>query len=175
MEKNRRKRGNTGVISRRQQSFVAAYIEKGTITDACKETHTAETTAYRWLDLPQVQAYYRQALDKLWDQAMAQLQGHAKTAASTIVTIMQDELAPQTPRLKAAFEVLDRLAASRAKREAQGETMSGLASELLPYLTFAQLDELAQLNARQEEILEEARVAKIEKEGGNITPIRRVL
>jgi hypothetical protein len=51
-------------------------------------------------------------------------------------------------------------------------TASGIAAELLPYLDNDQLAELASLNARQEEILETARAAKLEQDTG-IMSIRK--
>ncbi len=164
-----------GAISAKQQTFIAAYIEHGTIAEACKVIGINEKTAQRWLSLPVVQAYYHGALDELWEQAMATLQANAQKAVNTIVEVMNEKMQP-TPRLKAATEMLDRLAASRAKREAQlATTASGFDPDLLQFLTNEQLGELARLRLEMDAILEAARVVKIEKEGGNITPIRRVL
>lgn len=98
-------KGHGEKLSRKQQQAISALLTHSTIKAAAKATGIANTTMWRWLQLPQFQAEYRAARRQVVELAIARLQH----ATGTAVAALTKNLTCGQPsvEVRAALGILD--------------------------------------------------------------------
>lgn len=71
-------------LKARQEKFIAALLLHQTVGDAAKACGIGETTAFRWLNEPEMRAKYQQARRLGTEQAIAQLQQSTSEAVEAL-------------------------------------------------------------------------------------------
>lgn len=94
-------------LSKKQERFLVALLETETVRDACALSHTAERTAYRWLNDKDFDAAYRAARRQAVQRAVARLQRASATAAETLCAIAQSPNVSARERIAASRAILE--------------------------------------------------------------------
>ena len=94
----------------KQARLIASLLEGATLEAAAKAAGVSYMQARRWQTDPAFRQILAEARRQAIGLALDVLTGSAREAAATVKAIMTDSSAPPGVRLKAATEVLDRLA-----------------------------------------------------------------
>ena len=101
-------KGNRGEkLSRKQEQAIAALITHDTIAAAAAAVRISEVTLWRWQQLPEFQARYREARRAVIERSISTLQQSTTAAVTTLVSLMNDVNVAANVRLYAATRVLD--------------------------------------------------------------------
>jgi hypothetical protein len=96
----------TGELTANQESALAALLAHGTVAAAAAACQLAESTLWRFLQLPAFVAAYREARAQLVDATIARLQSAGQIAVDTLCQIAQDKAAAPGARIAAARAIL---------------------------------------------------------------------
>jgi hypothetical protein len=119
-----------GKLTRRMHGVIAALLSAPSYAEAARLTGVAEVTIYRWLKLPQFQAAYREARDRVIDHAIARLSALSRDAAEAIGRNLR--CGNPGAEVRAATAVLQQLVALQSFQElerlvhSQGEQIRAL-------------------------------------------------
>jgi len=105
--KGRANMGETESLTARQRRFVAALLAAPTVLDAAAAASISETTAWRYLASPAVQAELSARCDVVLTQVSAGLVADMQEARAVLVEAMRDPEAAPGVRVRAALGVLD--------------------------------------------------------------------
>jgi len=100
-------KGHGQKLSRKQEQAVMALLTSGTIREAAAEVGVAESTIFRWMQMPQFEELYREARHRALGQTIARLQQATTEAVDTLRDVMGDEEAASNSRVTAAKAVLE--------------------------------------------------------------------
>lgn len=98
--------GHGAKFGRKKEEAIAALLSQRNMEEAARAAGIGTNTLFRWLQIPEFQAAYRQARREAFGQATSRLQQGSSAAASTLLKIMLDKDAPTSSRLRAAESVL---------------------------------------------------------------------
>lgn len=91
----------------RQDKFLKALLEAGSIDEACKKANINRTTGYKYLKDQLFMDEYRKIRREAMQQVTARLQKVSEQAVSVLQAIMLDEGNSANARVQAAKNVLD--------------------------------------------------------------------
>jgi RES domain-containing protein len=77
--------GHGEKLARKEQAAIVALLAHPTIPEAAKAAGISETTLWRWLQRDDFREKYRKAQDKVFDGALASLQGATMQAVNTLL------------------------------------------------------------------------------------------
>ncbi len=100
-------RDETAELDANQEAALVALLATRTVRDAAKKAKVAESTFWRWMQLPAFQSRYRAARRQLVESAIARLQNDATVAVDTLKEIAKNKKAPAAARVTAARTILD--------------------------------------------------------------------
>jgi transposase-like protein len=92
---------------RKKDLAIAALLKCSTIEDAAKEVGVSSKTIRRWLDDFEFVGEYVEARVRVYDHAIARMQGASGQAVSAILDVLSDPKTPAAPRLQAALTIID--------------------------------------------------------------------
>lgn len=96
-------------ITRKQETFLLAYLSLPTIQAASETAGVSHDTAQRWLKLPQVQARYQELKQEYVDASLTSLLRHTDTAIETLARHMTDSETPAAQQIRAAQLLLEQV------------------------------------------------------------------
>jgi hypothetical protein len=99
----------TKELTPKQTRAIVAILSTKDLGTAAKVAAVGERTLYSWLDDPAFREALHKAEDKVIEAATTKLICTSQEALTVIVSIMQDEEAPASVRLRAAQTVLDQM------------------------------------------------------------------
>lgn len=91
----------------RQDKFLKALLEAGSIDEACKMANINRTTGYKYLKDSTFMNEYRSLRREAMQQVTARLQKKSEEAVQVLSDIMLDVDAPTGSRVQSAKNVLD--------------------------------------------------------------------
>lgn len=91
----------------RQDKFLKALLEAGSIDEACRAANINRTTGYKYLKDPIFMEEYRAIRREAMQQVTARLQKKSEEAVEVLAEIMLDGDAPTGSRVQSAKNVLD--------------------------------------------------------------------
>lgn len=91
----------------RQERFLKALLETGTIDEACKKAKINRSTGYKYLKEDAFLSEYRALRREAMQQVTAKLQKRSKEAVDVLAEVMLDKDSPATSRVQSAKNVLD--------------------------------------------------------------------
>jgi phage terminase small subunit len=97
--------GHGSKLGLKQEALIAALLNSPTVEAAAHKAGCGETTAHRWLKLPEVKEAYRAARREVVTHAIVLLQRSTGAAIATILRNLKDD-APPAAQLKAAEMIL---------------------------------------------------------------------
>jgi len=120
-------------FEQKMEQGIAALLSHRNVEDAARAVGISVNTLRRWMQVPEFQAAFREARQKILSQAIGQLQSAAGAAAKTVLKIMVDPTVPAGIRLRAAEIVLEQAVKAgemeeTADRLTKLERMAGLGS-----------------------------------------------
>ena len=102
--------GHGTKLGRKQEEAIAALLSQRNVDEAARSAGIGARTLWRWLQIAEFQAAYREARRAAYSQSMARLQQASGAAVSTLLKVMVDPNAPASTRVRAADSVLDHAA-----------------------------------------------------------------
>jgi hypothetical protein len=94
-------------LTPKQDKLIAALLAGHTMLAAAKIVGCTDKTARAWLEIEQVQRAYKAAKKAAFDDALEQLRYKVPGAISTLSTIMTNDEAPESSRVRAAQIILE--------------------------------------------------------------------
>jgi hypothetical protein len=91
----------------RQDRFLKALLQAGSVTEACKMAHINPTTGYKYLKDKTFMAEYRKLRREAMQQVTARLQKSAERAVNVLNEVMMDKENAANSRVTAAKNTLD--------------------------------------------------------------------
>ena len=98
------------ILGRKQEDAIAALLTQRNVEEAARAAGIGARTLLRWLQLPKLQAAYRQARREAFGQAVARLQQGTSAAATTLLKTMIDPATPASVRVRAAEAIFNHAA-----------------------------------------------------------------
>ena len=98
------------ILGRKQEDAIAALLTQRNVEEAARAAGIGARTLLRWLQLPKLQAAYRQARREAFGQAVARLQQGTSAAATTLLKTMIDPATPASVRRRAAEAIFNHAA-----------------------------------------------------------------
>jgi hypothetical protein len=99
-------KGHGQKLTGKQESLIATLLTEATYAAAAAKAGVSESSLYRWLNLPEFRAAYRQARRQLVEAAVGRLQGAAGQAVDTLLAVARNG-AKDGDRVRAAVALLD--------------------------------------------------------------------
>jgi len=99
--------GHGEKLSRKKEAAIIALLSEPTIEKAAAKAGIAKPTLWRWLQIPEFQAAYREARREAVSQAIGALQRASAEAVEALRRIMNDTTAPATARVNAARSIIE--------------------------------------------------------------------
>jgi hypothetical protein len=99
--------GHGSKLRQKMEQAIVALLSHRSVDEAARAVRISANTLLRWLKEPEFEAAYREARAVAFQQAIARLQEASGAAATTVLRIMLDQIAPATTRLRAAEVVLE--------------------------------------------------------------------
>ena len=93
-------------LGRKWEEAIAALLSQPNVDQAARISGLGARTLWRWLQMPEFQAAYRQARREAFSQSIARLQQASSAAVSTLLKVMVDPTTPASSRVRAADCVL---------------------------------------------------------------------
>jgi len=100
-------KGHGAKFPNRFKLAIATLLEQGSWRDAARAVGVAESTLWRWGQREDFRRAYREANERIVEEAIAKLQKASGGAVDTLQTIMSDSEKPPTARVTAARSILD--------------------------------------------------------------------
>jgi hypothetical protein len=97
--------GNSPKLARRREQFLVALLTAPSIIEAARKCEISETTARRWLAMPEVRERYQALRREAVDQALAQLQSVTGAAVLTLARNLRAESAGA--QIRAALGIIE--------------------------------------------------------------------
>ncbi|MGF1917225.1 phage replication protein [Enterococcus faecalis] len=91
----------------RQEKFLKALLEAGSIDEACKKANINRTTGYKYLKDNLFMQEYRKIRREAMQQVTARLQKVSEEAVTVLKEIMLDEANSPNARVQAAKNILE--------------------------------------------------------------------
>ena len=91
----------------RQDKFLKALLEAGSIDEACKKANINRTTGYKYLKDQLFMDEYRKIRRDAMQQVTARLQKKSEEAVEVLAEIMNNKEAPTSSRVQSAKNILD--------------------------------------------------------------------
>jgi hypothetical protein len=98
------------ILGRKQEDAIAALLTQRNVEVVARAAGIGARTLLRWLQLPKLQAAYRQARREAFGQAVARLQQGTSAAATTLLKTMIDPATPASVRVRAAEAIFNHAA-----------------------------------------------------------------
>jgi hypothetical protein len=98
------------ILGRKQEDAIAALLTQRNVEVVARAAGIGARTLLRWLQLPKLQAAYRQARREAFGQAVARLQQGTSAAATTLLKTMIDPATPASVRRRAAEAIFNHAA-----------------------------------------------------------------
>jgi hypothetical protein len=99
-------RGHGQKLTAKQEALVAALLTEPTHAAAAAKAGVSEASLYRWLNLPEFRAAYRQARRRLVEGAVGRIQAATGQAVDTLLEVARGG-AKDGDRVRAAVALLD--------------------------------------------------------------------
>lgn len=99
--------GHGEKLSRKQTLVIAALLSAPTLEAAASQTDVDERTIRRWMKLPAFAREYRDARRLVVEQAIAGLQRACGAAVAALVSVIEDDGAKNSDRIRAATTILE--------------------------------------------------------------------
>lgn len=112
---------NDKALSRKQETFVAAYLTLPTCEAAARAAGVTGKTARLWLKEDKVQAAIEAARTEAYDHALHKLQDVTEEAIDKLCSVMRDAEAPLGLRIRAAAILLEKSIDMHVLRELKSE------------------------------------------------------
>jgi hypothetical protein len=93
-------------LTARQEAALIALLDKGSVAAAAASSGIAESTLWRFLQLPAFQQQYQAARVQLVNVTLARLQSASSAAVDTLSQIASDTAAPVGARISAARAII---------------------------------------------------------------------
>lgn len=97
----------TKKLSKKQDNFLIALMQSGTIVEACKQVGISNVTGHSYLNDPDFRTEYARLRRETFQLATNKLQQSAVQAVDVLNTIMIDEEAPASSRVQASRAIID--------------------------------------------------------------------
>src|SRR5205085_316828 len=98
--------GHGQKLTSRQEVLIAALLTEPTYAAAAAKAGIAETTVYRWLQLPSFRAAYRRARREIVEAAVGRIQAATGQAVETLVAVARQGRR-DGDRVRASVALLD--------------------------------------------------------------------
>lgn len=95
-------------LTERQHLFLEIMLQEKNIDEAARQLHIGQSTAYRWMALPQMQEHYTLSRQELFEAGIAKLKSSINTAVDTLVDTLEDTSVAPGVRVRAADVILSR-------------------------------------------------------------------
>lgn len=95
-------------LTERQRLFLEIMLQEKNIDEAARQLHIGQSTAYRWMALPQMQEHYTLSRQELFEAGIAKLKSSINTAVNTLVDTLEDTTVAPGVRVRAADVILSR-------------------------------------------------------------------
>lgn len=99
-------KGHGQKLTSKQELLIAALLTEPTYAAAAFKARVAETTIYRWLELPRFRKAYRRARREIVEAAIGRIQAATGQAVETLVTIARQGRR-DGDRIRASMALLD--------------------------------------------------------------------
>lgn len=106
MSRNERQSAKKHLAAKQLRAVQCLLTERNT-KEAATKAGVSEATIHRWLSEPAFDAAFRQARSSLLERALTSLQASTQEAVETLKTIMKDQAAPTSSRVRAARSIIE--------------------------------------------------------------------
>lgn len=96
-------------ITRKQETFLLAYLSLPTIQAASASAGVSHDTAQRWLKLPEIQERYQELKQEYVDASLTALLRHTDKAIETLAGHMTNAETPPAQQIRAAQLILEQV------------------------------------------------------------------
>lgn len=100
---------NMTMMKEKQKQIIYALITSPTRREACKITGISERTLYNYMQDEEFMKEYRTVIDGITKDTDARLKKAALIAVNHLISVVQDETAEESVRLKADRIILEHL------------------------------------------------------------------
>lgn len=99
--------GHGSKFAQKHELAIIALLTAPSISEAAKKVGIAETTLYKWLQMPEFVEHYKEARKQAVGQAVARLQQATTKAVDALTDVMENHESKDSARVSAAKTVLE--------------------------------------------------------------------